>query len=202
MIKIKSSQQKTIFLDKSESFEIEDDANLVCIVVILGGRRKMHFQLSLGERSVYKFFCIFLGSGKDNIRISIVATYHKNNSRGEIFVKGVLSDFAKCQVFGLINMKKRIVNSAGFFNQRTILLSEKASAESLPSLEIASNNVEVKHGVVISQLDKDELFYLMSRGITAKKASKMIVEGLFSAEQKLLSPYLRKKFDKQLEAMI
>lgn len=201
-MKIKSKERKTILLKESGIFEVEDDTCLTCVVVLLGSDKEMEVQINLGEHSICKFICFFVGAGDDDMKLSVTLVHSKSHSVGEILVKGVLTGSAKCSVKGLIKMDKHIRVSSGFFSQRTLLLSEKALVKSLPHLEIASCNVQVKHEVAISYLDKEQLFYLMSRGIKEKEASKLIVEGLFSKEQKLLNSDLQKKLTARLQSVI
>ncbi len=201
-MKIKSNESKTVFLSESAIFEVADRACLTCVAVLSGSDKEMEVQISLGERSVYKFICIFVGAGDDDIKLSVTSIHLKSHSTSEIIVKGVLAGTAKCLVKGLIRMDKFVTASSGLFSQRTLLLSERASAKSLPYLEIASYNVQVKHQVAISYIDKEQLFYLMSRGIKEKEASRLIAEGLFAKEQKLLSPDLQEKLTAKLQSVI
>ena len=49
----------------------------------------------------------------------------------------------------------------------------------MPSLEIDANDVRASHGATIGQIDEEDIFYLMSRGIPRNIAVKMVVEGFF-----------------------
>ena len=59
----------------------------------------------------------------------------------------------------------------------TLLLSDDAEANSAPGLEIEANDVRCTHGATSGQIEQEELFYLMSRGITKRAAQKLIVHG-------------------------
>ena len=60
-----------------------------------------------------------------------------------------------------------------------LLLSERAHADTLPGLEIEAHEVRCTHGATAGQIDADQLFYLMSRGIPYDLAEKLIVDGFF-----------------------
>ena len=60
-----------------------------------------------------------------------------------------------------------------------MILSDKASAYPSPNLEIEANDVRCTHGASVGKVDADQLFYLMSRGLSKDVATKMIVEGFF-----------------------
>ncbi|MNL47031.1 FeS cluster assembly protein SufD [compost metagenome] len=69
-------------------------------------------------------------------------------------------------------------NSAQLNNN--LLLSSKAEADSKPSLEIYADDVKAAHGSTVGQLDKEELFYMLSRAIPKKKAMEMLSYGYLS----------------------
>jgi Fe-S cluster assembly protein SufD len=58
-------------------------------------------------------------------------------------------------------------------------LSNSARADSIPGLEIEADDVRCTHGAAVGQVDKEEVFYLMARGIPAKIAEQLIVNGFF-----------------------
>ena len=59
------------------------------------------------------------------------------------------------------------------------MLSDDASADSLPGLEIEANDVRCSHGATSSRIDADQLYYLQSRGIPHARASELLVFGFF-----------------------
>jgi Fe-S cluster assembly protein SufD len=60
---------------------------------------------------------------------------------------------------------------------RNLLLSDDAEANSMPGLEILADNVKCSHGATSGQVDEEEMFYLLSRGIPQKVAKRLIVTG-------------------------
>ena len=59
------------------------------------------------------------------------------------------------------------------------MLSETARCDSIPGLEIEADDVRCTHGATTGQVDREQIFYCMSRGMTRKEAMHMIVEGFF-----------------------
>ena len=84
---------------------------------------------------------------------------------------------AKLNYLGKIRMEKNSKNSDGYQKQDTLLLSEEAIANSIPELEILENEVKCSHGVTISRINEDNLFYLKSRGLNEEQAKKEIIKG-------------------------
>ena len=78
-----------------------------------------------------------------------------------------------------IPCRKSTQKTNAFQSNRNLLLSKKARADSLPKLEIEANDLRCTHGATVSQVDEDQVFYLMSRGIPRADAVRLIVEGFF-----------------------
>src|SRR5919204_257799 len=62
---------------------------------------------------------------------------------------------------------------------RNLLLSKDAHADSIPGLEILANDVRCTHGATLGQVDREQLFYLMARGLPRAEAERLIVRGFF-----------------------
>ena len=63
---------------------------------------------------------------------------------------------------------------------RNLLLSEQARADSIPGLEILANDVRCTHGATIGNVDDEQMYYLMARGLHRNEAQRLIVEGFFA----------------------
>ena len=63
---------------------------------------------------------------------------------------------------------------------RNLLLSDEAEANSAPGLEIEADDVRCTHGATSGQIDEEELFYMLSRGITPRAAKRLIVTGFLN----------------------
>jgi len=61
-----------------------------------------------------------------------------------------------------------------------LLLSDEAEADAIPNLEIHNHDVKCSHGSTVGQVDPEQLFYLMSRGLNEDEAKQKIVEGYFT----------------------
>ena len=60
---------------------------------------------------------------------------------------------------------------------RNLLLSKRAHADAIPGLEILANDVRCTHAAAIAQIDKDQLFYLRSRGLDNGVSTRLVIEG-------------------------
>src|SRR3712207_5990332 len=64
---------------------------------------------------------------------------------------------------------------------RNLLLSKRAHADAIPGLEILANDVRCTHAAAVAQIDREQLFYLRSRGLDRDTATRLVIEG-FMAE--------------------
>jgi Fe-S cluster assembly protein SufD len=67
----------------------------------------------------------------------------------------------------------------GYQANRNLLLSDAARADSIPGLKIAADDVRCSHGATVGKIDREPLFYLLSRGIPEADAERLLVEGFF-----------------------
>ena len=63
---------------------------------------------------------------------------------------------------------------------RNLLLSDEAEANSMPGLEILADDVRCTHGATSGQIDEEEFFYMLARGIPPKQARQLIVFGFLN----------------------
>ncbi len=94
--------------------------------------------------------------------------------------KGALRESSTSVWRGMIRVEKDAQKTNAYQENRNLLLSQKAHADSIPGLEILANDVRCTHGATIGQVDREQLFYLMARGLTRAEAERLIVRGFFS----------------------
>ncbi|MEE9163191.1 MAG: SufD family Fe-S cluster assembly protein, partial [Thermoplasmata archaeon] len=96
---------------------------------------------------------------------------------------------------GVITIEEESGNVDSYLGQYSMLLSRKAKSTAIPSLEIMTNDVQrAQHAASVAQLDEDQVFYLMSRGIPRDRARRMLVEGFLTPiVEKIPLPDARKQ---------
>ena len=95
-------------------------------------------------------------------------------------VQGALQDNSIKHFKGTIDFKKGCKKAKGDENEYCILLSDNAKSISLPMLLCEEEDVEGNHGVASGKVNKEELFYIMSRGLSYKESIKLIVRAKFN----------------------
>jgi Fe-S cluster assembly protein SufD len=145
----------------------------------LGGRKGQEFlDVALeGEASEFSSVGAILGNGSQHMEFH--AEFHHLGSRSQSSLQhwSVLSGEAKGVFNGLVKVERTALHTESSQKSRTLLLSRKAVMHAMPRLVIATDEVASSHGASVSQVDPEQLFYLMSRGIDEREAVKMVVMG-------------------------
>jgi Fe-S cluster assembly protein SufD len=79
----------------------------------------------------------------------------------------------------MIRVERNAQKTNAYQENRNLLLSRSAHADSIPGLEILANDVRCTHGATLGQVDREQLFYLMARGLPRAEAERLIVRGFF-----------------------
>ncbi len=133
-----------------------------------------------GKGSSTKNLGAFFASENQQFDIFTSAIHAAPNTTSDMLVKGAAQGKAKSLYRGLIDIKENAPGSNGYQKQDTLLLNEGVEADAIPKLLIGNNEVSCTHGATIGQIDKNKIFYLMSRGLTKKEAEQEMVKGFFT----------------------
>jgi len=101
------------------------------------------------------------------------------NTTSDFAFKGALNDTASSVWRGMIRVEKDAQKTNAYQENRNLMLSKTAHADSIPGLEILANDVRCTHGATLGQVDREQLFYAMARGLTRADAERLIVRGFF-----------------------
>lgn len=153
-----------------------------------------------GEGAQSENIGIFFGNGDQHIDISTIAHHVVPNTTSNILMKGAMRDSSSSVYRGLIRIEKAAQKTDSYLADHTLLLSEKAFANSIPSLQIEANDVRATHGATVGKIDKDQMFYLTSRGLSENEAERLIVKGFFEHMfQKIVNEELRNSFEEVID---
>lgn len=147
---------------------------------------------------------MFFGNEQQHFDFDVSAAHKAPDTTSDIASKGVLDGRAKMVFRGLVKIHKEAPRSSGYQKEDTLLLSPDAEADPVPNLEIDNNDVRCSHGTTVGQVDRDKLFYLMSRGLDQEEATRVIVRGFFepiiaSVPRTSLQDNIRQRIEKKLE---
>jgi Fe-S cluster assembly protein SufD len=122
------------------------------------------------------------------------------NTNSDLAFRGVLAAGATAVWRGMIKVDPGAQQTDAFQESRNLLLSTDAHADAIPGLEIEADDVRCTHAAAIAQIDKDQLFYLTSRGLDPADAKALIIEGfLESLVERLAEGPVRESISRALE---
>lgn len=162
--------------------KVNEGAQFINLLVSLGGDlTKTDLDIDLNkENASATVYGIVLGNENQKFDSHTAINHLAPNTKSLLNFRVVLKDKARSAYTGNLKIIKEAIKSDARQENRNLLLSEQAIAESIPELEILTNDVvQCNHGVTVGQIDKDQIFYLMSRGLSYSDAEKIIVEGFF-----------------------
>jgi Fe-S cluster assembly protein SufD len=122
------------------------------------------------------------------------------NTISDLAFRGVLAAGATAVWRGMIKVDPGAQRTDAFQESRNLLLSTDAHADAIPGLEIEADDVRCTHAAAVAQIDRDQLFYLTSRGLDAATAKSLIIEGfLESLVERLAEGPVREEISAALE---
>ncbi len=158
------------------------DATLQSSVVALGGdyARVRTDSVIVGRGGSSYLTALYFADGDRMHDFRTVQDHAGPSSTSDLLFKGAVQDHGRSVYSGLIRVRKEAVGTNAFQTNRNLVLSEGASAESVPNLEIETNDVRCSHASAVGPIDEDQLYYLESRGVPPDAAARLIVLGFFS----------------------
>ncbi|MFB6226172.1 MAG: SufD family Fe-S cluster assembly protein [Candidatus Paceibacteria bacterium] len=138
-----------------------------------------HKAYLLGEHSQVRMYSLNLSKKQQQIKEKIQAIHKSDKSSSDIKVKSVLMDRSRISSNVLTKVEGNCFNCSGEQQIDGLMYSDMAMMDAQPNLEIANDQVECSHGVTISRLDDEDIFYLLSRGLNKEDSYKKLVQAHF-----------------------
>lgn len=132
-----------------------------------------------GENALAEMLGIFFADGDQFFDHHTWQLHESPYATSDLEFKGALKEQSRSVYSGLIKVSEGAQRTDAYQQNRNLVLSREARADTIPNLEIKANDVRCTHGATVSQVEEDHLFYLESRGIPRSEAQKLIVEGFF-----------------------
>ena len=123
---------------------------------------------------------VYFADGSQHLDFDTYQEHAAPRTTSDFLFRGVLREQATTVWRGMIRVEKEAQGTDAYQENRNLLLSRQAHANSIPGLEIMANDVRCSHGATVGQVDREQLFYLMSRGLSAGEAERLIVSGFFA----------------------
>jgi Fe-S cluster assembly protein SufD len=160
---------------------VERDAELDWVAGGFGSKKgKIRIQNDLaGQGATSRVTGAYFADGEQHLDYDTFQEHIAPHTTSDFAFKGALRDTATAVWRGMIRVERDAQKTNAYQENRNLLLSPKAHADSIPGLEILANDVRCTHGATLGQVDREQLFYLMARGLPRGEAERLIVRGFF-----------------------
>ena len=176
-IKIFNDDKETHNLS-AQCVHLSEESNLNSFSLIKGGiftRSETHAYLN-GCGAKLNLNGIYISGNKQHHDLTTAIYHDVPDCTSKQIVRGVLGGKSTGVFQGKVRVSQHAQRTDGQQMSRAILLSENASANAKPELEIYADDVICAHGATVGELDDDQLFYLNSRGVPMDKAREILIK--------------------------
>ena len=126
-----------------------------------------------------RLFGLTFSDGRQHLDYQTRQDHSAPHTESDLLCKGVALDRARTVFRGVLHLRKEAQQTNAYQATHNLLLSPRARADALPILEIEADDVRCKHGSTTGRVDEEQMFYLMSRGLSRQDAQRLIVQGFF-----------------------
>ncbi len=160
---------------------LQRDAELDWVIGGFGSKRgKVWVENDLaGPGATSRVTGAYFADGDQHLDYDTFQEHIAPNTESDFAFKGALRERASAVWRGMIRVEEGAQKTNAYQENRNLLLSDTAHADSIPGLEIMANDVRCTHGATLGRVDREQLFYLMARGLSRAEAERLIVRGFF-----------------------
>ena len=131
----------------------------------------------IGDRSTSELKSVVVGTGDQKINLTSKIVQYGKETDGYILKHGVMKENASSVFNGIGYIKHGGTKSIANQESRVLMLSENARGDANPILLIDEDDVEAGHAASVGRVDPEQLYYLMSRGISRTEAERLVIHG-------------------------
>lgn len=171
------------WLFSSQRSEVERDGKLDWATLGFGGGNgKVRMTTNLaGRGSEAKVSGGYAVGNSQHLDFDTFQEHAAEDTVSDLAFRGILADRSTAVWSGMIKVDEGAQRTDAFQECRNMLLSPDAHADAIPGLEILADDVACTHAAAVAQVDKDQLFYLESRGLSEEDSRGLVVEGFLQA---------------------
>jgi Fe-S cluster assembly protein SufD len=171
-----------VFAVNRVTSRLHKDSNFFMTTAGLGGRQiKSDIETIMVEPgSNSDIRGVVLGDGTEHFSYNTIQEHACPDTTSNINFRVALKDHSASIYQGIVKVDKIAQRTNAFQSNKNLLLGTEARADSIPKLEILADDVKCSHGATVGPVDKEQLFYLTCRGLSAPEAEELIVLGFFA----------------------
>lgn len=198
----------TIVIDAKntdQTFKIAKDERKTFIIILgykYNQRLNMKVELN-GEGAEAQILGIIVGKKKDSIKLNTLQKHTAPNTTSDLLVRGVFLEKSQFQYRGLIEIAKDAQNANSFQQEDNLVLSSNVNIDTRPELEIEANEVRCTHAATVAPIDKEQIYYMRTRGLSEEKTKELIIEGFLNEViGRVYNIGVKKKLEKKVKQLL
>jgi len=133
-----------------------------------------------GEGAFADLKGLYVTTGKQHLDNLVSIDHAQPHGKSRLYFKGILDDKSRAVFGGTVYVRPGADKTDAYQEDKNMLLSNEAEADSKPSLEIYADDVKCGHGATAGAVAEDAIFYLRSRGLDEQTASRLLIKGFAS----------------------
>ena len=132
-----------------------------------------------GDGSETKIVGAFYGHNDQHFDLDSRVWHNAEHTMADLVTRGVIDDRARSVYEGTQTVGRDAWDTSSFQRENTLMLSDESEADASPKLIINNHDTEASHAATVGQVDREDLLYMMTRGVDERRAKDMLVEGFF-----------------------
>lgn len=184
----------------------EKDSQLNIFSFPAGGFRKKHFyhpELN-GRGSIYYLTGVSSLVRRELLDIDAKVTHYASDSTSKIIYKAIVNDRAHHIFTGNLAIPNTVKKVSAHQESHNLSLNKKARAEANPKLEVMAEDVSCTHGATVGDINEEQLFYLLSRGLTPEESKSILVASFYeeTVNQIPFPNYIKESVSEKIRASV
>ena len=173
--------ERSVLQSTLRARQLEGSSYDLSFVLLGGSWSKSYLEVEMaGEGSEFRSAGLCVGRGSQHFDIQTLQDHMARGAVSDLLYRAAVAERARSVFAGLIRVEEGAQKTNAYVQNRNLLLSPTAKADSNPTLEILANDVRCTHGTAAGRIDEEQLFYCQSRGVTREEARRLVVEGFFA----------------------
>ncbi|MFC0211344.1 Fe-S cluster assembly protein SufD [Paenibacillus chartarius] len=180
---------------------LDNDAKMQWVVGELNNGNTMSDTTSVlrgnGSNSDTKVICV--GTDEQKLNLTTRNIHWGKASESDMITRAVMRDEATAIINGITKIEKGATGANGQQTEKVLMLSPKARGDANPILLIDEDDVKAGHAASVGQVNAEQVFYLMSRGISREEAQRLIIYGFLAP---VVSEIPIERLEEQLQRLV
>ncbi|MFB6113035.1 MAG: Fe-S cluster assembly protein SufD [Halodesulfurarchaeum sp.] len=156
-----------------------------------------------GDSSETKIVGAFFGTDDQHFDLDSKVWHRGEHTNADLVTRGVIDDSARSVYEGVQDVGREAWDTNSYQRENTLMLSDDSEADASPKLIINNHDTEASHSATVGQVDREDLFYMITRGLSEDRAEDMLVQGFFvPVLEEIAVEELRQELEDRIESKL